>query len=311
MGKPLFRPAMTTLLVLAGCHSVYFYETDKISLTIEARPDATGPIQGNFGLKQRVVAFVPPTKAATETATRPATRPTTQSTTQPVDLDEFRTARAIAADRHGDAMSVLSSMRFHKWPKPEGAPWYNVSHMSIDAALITGAAAKVAANPGQAIGTLSGEISSSGSLVGLAALDTIYRTLNSRKGSDAQAAEIVQRLKDMTLALPKEYPVSIYDWDQSGTNLHKMKNRHDPITANDFPNVITYWSQLEQSAKVLTEALGQSAPLTVDNVTINGSARTDLEHELATTKELRDAFRKAIASSPAVRQALDHFRAAF
>lgn len=47
-------------LLLTGCaNSIYFYETEKISLTVEARPDSTQPVQGNLGIKQRVVMIVP------------------------------------------------------------------------------------------------------------------------------------------------------------------------------------------------------------------------------------------------------------
>jgi len=48
-------------LLLGGCaNSMYFYETEKISLTVEARPaDASQPVQGNLGIKQRVALIVP------------------------------------------------------------------------------------------------------------------------------------------------------------------------------------------------------------------------------------------------------------
>ncbi len=47
-------------LLLTGCaNSIYFYETEKISLTVEARPDSTQPVQGNLGIKQRVAMIVP------------------------------------------------------------------------------------------------------------------------------------------------------------------------------------------------------------------------------------------------------------
>lgn len=44
----------------ACTNALYFYETDKVSLTIEARPDSSQPVQGNFGLKQRVALIAPP-----------------------------------------------------------------------------------------------------------------------------------------------------------------------------------------------------------------------------------------------------------
>ncbi|SET50738.1 hypothetical protein SAMN05216326_13153 [Nitrosomonas marina] len=47
-------------LLLTGCtNSIYFYETEKISLTVEARPDSSQPVQGNLGIKQRVAMIVP------------------------------------------------------------------------------------------------------------------------------------------------------------------------------------------------------------------------------------------------------------
>lgn len=47
-------------LLLNGCvNSMYFYETEKISLTVDARPDPSQPVQGNLGIKQRVALIVP------------------------------------------------------------------------------------------------------------------------------------------------------------------------------------------------------------------------------------------------------------
>jgi hypothetical protein len=47
--------------MLNGCatNTLYFYETEKISLTVEARPDSSQPVQGSLGLKQRVALLVP------------------------------------------------------------------------------------------------------------------------------------------------------------------------------------------------------------------------------------------------------------
>jgi len=54
-----FKAALLSLL-LSGCaNSLYFYETEKFSLTVEARPDSTQPVQGNLGIKQRVGLIVP------------------------------------------------------------------------------------------------------------------------------------------------------------------------------------------------------------------------------------------------------------
>lgn len=47
-------------VVLSGCvNTMYFYETEKVSLTVEARPDSSQPVQGSLGIKQRVALIVP------------------------------------------------------------------------------------------------------------------------------------------------------------------------------------------------------------------------------------------------------------
>jgi hypothetical protein len=49
------------LLGTAGCtNALYFYETGKVSLTLEGRPDSTQPVQGNLGFKQRTAVVAPP-----------------------------------------------------------------------------------------------------------------------------------------------------------------------------------------------------------------------------------------------------------
>ncbi|MBK8814536.1 MAG: hypothetical protein IPN42_03055 [Methylococcaceae bacterium] len=46
--------------LLAGCeNALYFYETDKVSLTVEARPDSSQPVQGSLGIKERTVLIAP------------------------------------------------------------------------------------------------------------------------------------------------------------------------------------------------------------------------------------------------------------
>ncbi len=57
------RIYMTSCLsfLLIGCVSppMYFYETEKISLTVEARPDSSQPVQGSLGIKQRLALIAP------------------------------------------------------------------------------------------------------------------------------------------------------------------------------------------------------------------------------------------------------------
>lgn len=57
------RIYMTTCFsfLLIGCVNppMYFYETEKISLTVEARPDSSQPVQGSLGIKQRLALIAP------------------------------------------------------------------------------------------------------------------------------------------------------------------------------------------------------------------------------------------------------------
>lgn len=54
---------------LEGCtNALLFYDTAKVSLTIEGRPDSTQPIQGSFGGKERTVVVTPPKDADGESA---------------------------------------------------------------------------------------------------------------------------------------------------------------------------------------------------------------------------------------------------
>lgn len=57
--------------MLSGCsNALYFYETEKISLTVEARPDSSQPVQGSVGVKQRVALVTPGTQSATMNSTQ-------------------------------------------------------------------------------------------------------------------------------------------------------------------------------------------------------------------------------------------------
>ena len=60
-------PALLVGALLAGgcTNALYFYETSKLSMTLEGRPDATQPLTGTIGAKAKTAVVVPP-KADTE-----------------------------------------------------------------------------------------------------------------------------------------------------------------------------------------------------------------------------------------------------
>ena len=90
-------------LMLSSCsNALYFYETDKISLSLDIRPDSTQPVQGNLGIKQRVALITPPKNSD-----------------------------------GGEALSSISSFRFSLKP----GSFLDLGPVSIKTAFITGDAA--------------------------------------------------------------------------------------------------------------------------------------------------------------------------
>ncbi|MGQ0445680.1 MAG: hypothetical protein ACT4O2_11295 [Beijerinckiaceae bacterium] len=107
---------LTGVLVLAiaftwliGCsNALYFYETEKIAMSLEGRPDSSQPVQGSLGLKQRVAVVVPPE-----------------------DPDTMTKAKS-------EALSMISSFRFRKDP----GTLRDIGPVTIQTAFVTGKAAK-------------------------------------------------------------------------------------------------------------------------------------------------------------------------
>jgi hypothetical protein len=256
--------AMTTALMgLMGCSSVYYYETDKISVSLEARPDPTAPIQGNIGVKQRIVAFVPPTtrKALSPTEASAAMTSLDASAKKEIQDDmaksDMASARkaafALLANEdeiiNGDALSVLSSLRFHKFPKPSGASILQAGRITIDSSLITGNAAKIVTNPGTALQALSGAGSTGVPLQKLAALSTIYGTLAT--DTSTQAPVIKADLDSLKSLLPDKYPFTVYKAGKDAADIGIYKSKDDGVKKDDFNDVLEYVARLEHSALVL------------------------------------------------------------
>jgi hypothetical protein len=94
--------------LLCGCsNALYFYETEKIAMSLQGRPDSSQPVQGSLGLKQRVAVVAPP-------------------------KDPDTTAQA-----RSDAVSMVSTFRFRK---DEGG-FADLGPVTIQTAFVTGSAA--------------------------------------------------------------------------------------------------------------------------------------------------------------------------
>jgi len=110
----IFMTACLSFLLI-GCASppMYFYETEKISLTVEARPDSSQPVQGNLGIKQRL-ALIAPKK------------------------NQNDSSKGV-----GEAVSALSSFSFKIMPKENNL----FDPVLIQTAFVTGEAAAKLENP--------------------------------------------------------------------------------------------------------------------------------------------------------------------
>ncbi|MER0204430.1 MAG: hypothetical protein DU480_11375 [Nitrosomonas sp.] len=108
-------------LLLTGCaNSIYFYETEKISLTVEARPDSTQPVQGNLGLKQRVALIVP------------------QKSNNVEKDGEVLSTDSNNVEKDGEALSTISSFDFRI---KDDKDFFRFNPVLIKTAFITGEAA--------------------------------------------------------------------------------------------------------------------------------------------------------------------------
>ncbi len=105
IGALVFAIAFTWL---TGCsNALYFYETEKMAMSLEGRPDSSQPVQGSLGLKQRVAVVAPPKYPDTMTQAR------------------------------SEAISMLSTFRFRK----DKGGFFDLGPAMIQTALVTGSAA--------------------------------------------------------------------------------------------------------------------------------------------------------------------------
>lgn len=98
--------ALCLACFLPGCtNALYFYETEKISLIVEARPDSTQPVQGSLGIKQRVVLIAPKKSDASKKNNISDTPKKNDNCDPPKKID------------NDDAVSAISSFSFNIIPK--------------------------------------------------------------------------------------------------------------------------------------------------------------------------------------------------
>lgn len=319
---PLAGALLFTCLMCCGCNTVYFYETAKASFTIEARPDPTAPVTGNIGVKHRIAAVVPSTQPSTPESRRLEARATEQlavaasptldaATTQAAaDEAQFLQERAAELNRvaAGNAMSVLSSFRFHKHPPPRGSI---ISQVTIDATLITGNAARQlnSAQIDETVRALNGvQPAALGNV--LASLVHLREALvkHSQNAPNSDAASRVTNLDAAAALLPPTYPIDVYELGGASGPLNRLHKHGDTVARAGFTDVTSYLGELSASGAALLKAAeisesgnaitidGSNMPATPDRLVANG-----LRHLASRTAELHAQAVTEVNKSPAIR----------
>jgi len=121
---------------LSGCsNAIYYYQSDRVSLTLETRPDPTQPVQGNLGIKQRIAVITPGLES---TPTEEASQPPSVSPPPAGSGGSSGSSPSVAREaRKGEALSMIGSFKFGKEKGSAG----DTGPVVIKAALICGDAA--------------------------------------------------------------------------------------------------------------------------------------------------------------------------
>lgn len=319
------------LFVLApcGCNAVYFYETGKASLTLEARPDPTSPLSGSLGLKHRIAAIVPSTQPSTPESRdlkKKAREKEAEAAELAVGTDEEGSDQAQSAklrdkarslvkaaetlDAKGNALSVLSSFRFHLYPVEKGRV---VPRVTLDAALITGHAAQSVSRGrlAQTVGALSGVESDEAVQLQFAAFSQLYEALRQQAEADPKsaAAKSKAELDAIALALPSTYPVDVYA-QSTPPNLQVRQRKGAPVQRKTFDDVAKYAGLLADSKEALDRTIPRitpDAPITIGDKTVGGPGR----NAEADQKELAATLQDTRAALGALREQLSATRLVF
>ncbi len=251
---------VSLVILLTGCkNALYFYETEKISLTVEARPDSTQPVQGSLGVKQRVVLITPPKdpKKASETPAAPNITPSKE-------------------DENGDAVSAISSFSFKIMP----IDW-EFNPVLIQTAFITGEAAAQldtaqAANAAQAITV--GDVQPPGADISI--MRNVVDRLDQSNKEDNKHLSLLGGLGKAVI--PTNYPVPKFALDATTNTLTIEKPKGSPVNYFDIDSALSYQGELDGSAQKLKGVL--NAPdqykfegIPVTNEMVNGGLRNEYE----------------------------------
>ncbi len=236
------------ITVCSSCsNAVMFYETDKISLTLEEKVDSAEPVSLSFGLKERVVLIAPTGDAGAGLSPAEGTKP--RHLGAPTTVDDGWRLRA------GEAASVITSFDFRKY-EDKGVDRLFNDTINIRSVFITGAAARNL-TPKQAQNAASAISLGALTETDLAVLNLYYGDLENLGYS-----ALARRLDALIAFAPRTYEV-----DQYGSGsvpdapapclLRTVRGGAEVKNVTDFGALLSYYSQLRDTVVKLSACLPQ------------------------------------------------------
>lgn len=272
-----------SIIALPGCTSIYLYETEKYSMTIEGRPDASSPVSFNFGVKERVATVIP---AKTS------------------DKGEDNCTREIKTDpnilqKHGEAMSLISYFNLNKTDKKG---MFN-DPVTVETAILTGKVASCLDYidvPDILNAMVPGNVQDPGISY------SIMRNIVAAFNKDQQFQQL-KALDELAIAaIPKTYPVSTFVG--KGTELQKSKPKGSVTGVIDITTALDYWGDIDNSAKQLKHGLSNPNNFKFSGVPLTdevGLANVMREYEQS-NREL-ERISKELAGNPAYINAIQFY----
>jgi len=267
--------ALAATFAQVGCHnSIYFYETEKFSLTLEGRPDATEPVSLSLGAKQRVAAIVP-----------------SKDTSWPMSNDPAK-----------DALSLISFFDLRK-TDADGLLFFQSPTMTMETVLLSGHAAAQLTEP-QAQRAFKAVAQAPDLVVHLARIfDNLNQISNDTKlsaGARKKAKALVNALNEEGEKLvPTVYPVPFYAEKRGGSiEVHLGRNEGDPVqtATQDFVKFGAYWANLEVSYELLRQY-----------ITSDHAQKALFESHLKRTEAERERILVAISKVSVLADTIDFF----
>lgn len=281
---------LTLTFLLHGCNSIYLYETEKYSLTIEGRPDASSPVSFNLGVKQRVASVIPSKGKDNDIQCN--------GRKSPVNIESGKSTNA------GEAYSLISYFDLNKKDKPG---WFN-DPITVETALMTG---KIAACADSNTPALMNAMVSKGALQNPGAhYSTMRHILNSLDKNDMEDKKYLDSLDSLSrTVIPAKYPVNVFNIVDETILVDKQKD--SPINNNatvDISDALTYWGKIDNSSKRLEGVLKTPDQFKYQGVPANNEiVISGLQSEFEKTKQELDRVGSELATNPVYTGAIQFY----